>query len=87
MGGKPNPVVRNFLLGTMFIGFVVIALGQLEDVEDVRDIIPRLSTFEIISVEQDPITGEITGAVVLGKPIIAGYGWTGAPNSPKPTCH
>ncbi len=86
MGGKPNPVVRNFLLGTMFIGFVVIALGQLEDVEDIRDIIPRLSTFEIISVEQDPITGEIIGSVILGKPTITGYGWTGAPSKSNPIC-
>jgi len=86
MGGKPNPVVRNFLLGTMFIGFVVIALGQLEDVEDVRDIIPRFSTLEILSVQQDPITGEIIGSVILGKPIVAGYGWTGAPSKSNPTC-
>jgi len=86
MGGKPNPVVRNFLLGTMFIGFVVIALGQLEDVKDVRDIIPRLSTFEIISVEQDPITGEIIGSVTIGKPVKSGGSFTGAPSRSKPTC-
>ncbi len=77
---KTNPNVRNFLIFGMFIGFVIIVLGT---VEDVRDLIPfqQLTGFDILQVQTDPITGEIIGSVVIGKPIQSGYGWTGATKS------
>ena len=81
---KLNPNVRNFLILGMGIGFAIIAIGELGDFVLEADV--RFSGFEILSVEQDPVTGEIIGSVILGKPIVAGYGWTGAPSRSNPTC-
>lgn len=48
----------------MVLGFGIVALGQIEDV---RDLIPQnISGFEILSVDQDPVTGAIRGNLVLG---------------------
>lgn len=68
---KTNPNVRNFLIFGMFIGFVIILVGT---VEDVRDLIPfqLLTGFEILSVETDPITGAILGNLVIGRPETSG---------------
>ena len=85
---KGNPKVRNFLIVLIVGGFSVVALSELDTFPQVSGTFdvkfPTLSSFtglEIISVEQDPVTGKIIGSVVLGKPTITGYGWTGATKS------
>ena len=73
---KTNPRVRNFLIVGMVIGFGIIALGEVGDFGFELDV--QLTGFEILQVQTDPVTGEIIGSVILGKPIQSGYGWTGA---------
>ncbi len=67
----------------MVIGFVIIALGEVGDFGFELDV--QLTGFEILSVDQDPVTGEIRGNVVLGRPDTRGLAWTGAEGS-SATC-
>jgi hypothetical protein len=85
---KANPAVRYFLLIGMFLGFMIIVISQLEDVSSLESIesIRSLIGFEILSVDQDPITGEIRGNVVLGRPDTRGIAWTGSAGSSS-TCN
>jgi len=76
---KLNPNVRNFLILGMGIGFGIIAIAELGDFAVGVDF--RFTGFDILQVQTDPITGEIIGSVVIGKPVQAGYGWTGAKKS------
>jgi len=76
---KPNPRVRNFLLIGMFLGFMIIAVGEVGDFALEIDV--DFTGLEILQVQTDPVTGEIIGSVVIGKPVQAGYGWTGATKS------
>lgn len=62
------------LLG-MGIGLFIVVLGQTEFGVDVSG---SFQTFEILQIETDPVTGEIIGQVTIGKPVQAGYAWTGA---------
>jgi hypothetical protein len=83
--GNGNPAVRFFLIALMIIGFSIVALSELDALPQISgtfDIrFPDLSTLEIISVDQDPVTGEISGNIILGKPDVSGMTWTGSPNS------
>jgi hypothetical protein len=68
----------------MVIGFVIIALGEVGDFGFSID--AQLTGFEILSVDQDPVTGEIRGNVILGRPEMRGLAWTGAGGS-SATCN
>jgi len=76
MVGKPNPAVKWFLIFGMIIGFTIVLIGEVSAVSDFLG--RSLIGFDILQVQTDPITGEIIGSVVLGKPLLSGYGWTGA---------
>lgn len=69
MANKGNPVVRNFLILGMVLGFGIVALDQIGEI-DARSLIP--SGFNILSVETDPTTGAILGNLVLGRPETSG---------------
>ncbi len=81
---KSNPRVRNFLIVGMVIGFVIIALGEVGDFGFELDV--QLTGFEILSVDQDPVTGEIRGNVVLGRPESSGVTFTGTDGATGSTC-
>ncbi len=67
-GSKGNPFVRNFLIVAMVLGFGIVAIGQLEDL-DLRSTAQFFTLpFEFTSFPVDPATGQITGDIVLGKP-------------------
>ncbi len=62
-----NPVVRNFLIVAMILGFSVVVVGQLDTIA--LDIDAQFFTLlEFTSFPVDPLTGQITGNIVLGKP-------------------
>jgi hypothetical protein len=71
---KGNPTVRNFLIVAMVLGFSVVVVGQLEtiavDIDAEFFTLPSfaLPSFEFTSFPVDPLTGQITGDIVLGKP-------------------
>jgi len=79
MVAKTNPAVKWFLIFGMIIGFTIIVIGEVSAVSDFLG--GTLTGFEIISIDQDPITGEIRGNIVLGRPELSGVTWTGAPNT------
>ncbi len=67
-GSKGNPLVRNFLIVAMVLGFGIVAIGQLEDL-DLRSTAQFFTLpFEFTSFPVNPLTGQITGDIVLGKP-------------------
>ncbi|MCP6727007.1 MAG: hypothetical protein KJI69_03225, partial [Patescibacteria group bacterium] len=70
---KGNPTVRNFLIVAMILGFSVVVVGQLEtialDIDAQFFTLPfALPSFEFTSFPVDPLTGQITGDIILGKP-------------------
>jgi len=69
-GSRGNPVVRNFLIVAMVLGFAIVAIDQLEnaDLRIAGQIFTLPTSFEFTSFPVDPATGQITGNIVLGKP-------------------
>ena len=85
---KPNPRVRNFLIGGMALGFFIIIGGEVESTGDsFGSFIGGLSLtpLEILSIDQDPVTGAITGNIILGRPDSGVSIFTGETKS-RPTC-
>lgn len=62
----------------MVAGLVITVIGATEFGIDIS---ASFQTFNILSVDTDPVSGEITGNVILGKPTISGMTWTGAPTT------
>jgi len=67
----------------MGIGFGIIAIGELGDFVLEADV--RFSGFDILSVDQDPVTGAITGNIILGAPENGVKIFTGETKS-RPVC-
>jgi len=76
---RGNPVVRNFLIVAMILGFSVVVVGQLDTIAldidaqffttaDLQGNTEFLPSFEFTSFPVDPLTGQITGDIILGKP-------------------
>ena len=66
---RGNPTVRNFLIVAMILGFSVVVVGQLDTIAvDIDTQFFTLPTFEFTSFPVNPLTGQITGDIVLGKP-------------------
>jgi len=78
---KPNPRVRNFLIGGMALGFFIIIGGEFES--EGRSLFDGLSLvpFDILSVEQDPVTGAIKGNVIFGNADFVASIFTGTKKS------
>lgn len=70
MVSKPSPRVRNFLIIGMALGFFFILGGELESSgSSFFNLFSNLSltSFSILSVDQDPETGAISGNVIFGE--------------------
>lgn len=68
---KLNPRVRNFLIAGMGLGFLFILGGEFEESgSSFGNFIQgfSLTPLDILSVEQDPVTGAIVGNIILGAP-------------------